>query len=730
MPPIPALPPTRPRPSATKMLRLAMFGLVVLGTSSARGQQDQGERGSAAGLFAVAPSTPLEQWSAADYLIRAGRTADAIPYLNQFLGSNPSDATILAVRDRFGLGSILRLQDDPRTRPAVQPMLHRIGKALRGRAQDPARNDQAIDLLTRSPAEQEVGIERLRAAGPYAVPALLRRLEAPETSSEDRALILSNMTRLDRSAVPPLIAALDAEDAGLVADVATILGRVRDRRAIPALTYLAALPDAPASARDAARSAIERITGRDFEGQPDPPDRLLADQAWSYHRGTMGFPSGNVELWTWRDDAPVAEAIPSAVAALRLGRRLAEEALSLDPENPHAQAALLSLKLDEVIDSEGPEAVIQDDPNGVFSKAVASKPAILGRVLRSAVADGRSALASVAANALANAQVAPGDPARLRPLVEALGSTDRRVQLAAASALLGLEADGPLPGRVEIVPILARFVSATERPEAVVVDGSTAGANQVARLLRLAGFEPRVAVSGPEGFRIAADSAAVEFLVVEPTTLQGPWGWSDLLTNLRADSRTAGLPVFLIGPKSRNDRLAASLSSYSNTSTIVATDDPRSFRVQLDRALEDMGARPLSPQEREFGAREAAALLARIARQPESRYETDLAGVEPSLTGALRNPPAAAGVATALGGTPAGGAQRSLASVLLDPSATVEVRREAGESLARSIHRFGPLLASSQASHLREASTSEPDPDLRAIMATALDALRPSDPGD
>src|SRR5271170_4992120 len=68
-------------------------------------------------LFAKEPRTPLELWQAVDYLVRTSQAKKAVPYLDKFVKSAPDDATMIAVRNQYGLGSILRLNDDPATQP-------------------------------------------------------------------------------------------------------------------------------------------------------------------------------------------------------------------------------------------------------------------------------------------------------------------------------------------------------------------------------------------------------------------------------------------------------------------------------------------------------------------------------------------------------------------------------------------------------------------------------------
>src|SRR5690606_8331904 len=107
-----------------------------------------------------------------------------------------------------GVGSILRLQDHPATSPFARPIADRLAQATRRTATRPERIERSVAALTKSTDEQDYAVERLREAGSYAVPALVQALRDPGLSADDRATIVRNMGRLDRSAVPALIAAL------------------------------------------------------------------------------------------------------------------------------------------------------------------------------------------------------------------------------------------------------------------------------------------------------------------------------------------------------------------------------------------------------------------------------------------------------------------------------------------------------------------------------------------
>ena len=100
-------------------------------------------------------------------------------------------------------------------------------------------------------------------------------------------------------------------------------------------------------------------------------------------------------------------------------------------------------------------------------------------------------------------------------------------------------------------------------PKAVVIDGNVNRASQLAGFLKELGYDPQVADDrATDGFRLAAESADVELILIDPHFVQGHWRLVDTLANLRADARTAAIPIFVVGPPEP----AASSSTTSSTS--------------------------------------------------------------------------------------------------------------------------------------------------------------------
>jgi HEAT repeat protein len=666
--------------------------------------------------FSSEPKTPLESWEVATYLIRIGQPDQAAPYVKKFIDFNPDDATLLQARDAYGTGSFLALSDYPETRPYAKELAGRLARASIRSATDPARMAQAIQGLTKSPEEQTVAVERLREAGPYAVPPWLQALGVSGIDPSSRSALSENLGRLDKNAVPALIAALDSSDTSVVGDVARALGRIGDARAVPALTYLAARVNPPSFARGEAIQAVQKLTGQEFGSEPKIPVRVLSDLARSYHNHAIRFPTDPVVLWLWNpaDKVPAPVQLSVRDAEGFLGLRAAREALEIDPTDVEAKVVQIGLGLDH-------------DPANWKASALASGGEILGKVLRRAVAERRFDLAVVVSPILGELANRNDLLVKDRPnaLVDALLSPDRRVQFAAAATLIDIDPRKPFPGSSQVVPVLARFLASRTTSRALVIDGNAERASQVTGFLRNLGLDARTAPTGAEGFTDAAESADIELIVIDPNSINDPWDVTQTLANLGADARTASLPVFLVGPLDLRNRLGSKLESFPNAQFLVTPTETRLLKDQIERGLVAAGARPLSADERSSFAKRAAALLARIARSPGSPFEYGLPRAEPGLALALNGPIAAAEAAEALGDIPGVDAQRSLADVALDPSKDVKVRVVAARQLARNIRRFTPRLASSQEASLVAELGQEADPTLREALAAVAGALKP-----
>ncbi len=666
-------------------------------------------------LFAIDPRTPLELWSAIDYLTRTGQSEKAVLYLERFSKAQVDDSTWIAIRDRYGAGSILRLSDNAATAKYAEPLVTAFTASMRKVARSPERVARFMKELTGGPVERDFGARHLREAGSHAAPQIAQELARTDLAADARASLLFGLGQLDRSAIPGLATLLEASNPMIAASAAQILGSIGSSAALPYLAYPAAAGANP-QLKMAAQAAIARITGRPYASQKQTSAQILTAAAWSYHRHQATFEDDPPLLWMWdaQTQAPQAQEMSRSEAEAMIGGRFAQEALRLDPKNHDARVAAVSIMLDKAVEKTG-RLDFATKNAAAFNAAKASGPAVLSDVLKTAIADGRGDLAAVSAQALG--AVSRRDQLtgrRMHPLAEALLASERPTQFAAAKALVELGPTARFPGSSLVVPTLARFLVHQPKPRAVVIDSNPSRGSQLAGLLVDLDYDSELEVNPEIGFRAAAGSANVDLVLVSYDLFRPGWKLPDTLTNFHADARTKGIPLYVYGPIDLPIKRPNIGHDYPGIRYLVQPLEAGSLRRQL-RVL----PRTLTEAERQAYARESQALLGRIAADRKSPFASDLSRIEPILAAAAGAPGATPPLATALGATPSPDAQRALADVVLDRSRNEAFRKAAVESLVASIERFGPLVSAEQESRLADlAKTStDGDPSFARVMA-------------
>jgi HEAT repeat protein len=675
-------------------------------------------------LFAKEPRTPMELWDAIDYLLRTNQSQKALPFVDKFIKSKPDDATLIAIRNRYGPGSVLRLNDHDVTRPFAQTVAEAMVTAARKYASQPERIKRFIDELTKTPEEQDYGVRHLREAGPDAIPYLIEALAQADLTASDRRLILHNMGRLDRSVIPPLVAVLDSPDEAIAADAATVLGLISDKAAIPFLTFPATSPQALPQVRAAAQAAITRLTGQPFSPELGTATQILTSTAWRYHRHQVDWSTNSVILWEWNNDrrTAVAREVLRTEADTMIGLRLTHQALQLDPHNQKALVTHYSLILEQDVEKVG-FTNFPTKEDATFKAVTASGPVILTEVLKTAIADGKTDLAAAAVIALAHItdRSALAATGRRHPLVDALYAPARRVQFTAAKALVNMAPTVLFPGSSQVVPTLARFTTNQTLPRAVVIDSNPNRGSQLTGFLINLGYDSELELTGAQGFAAAAETADVELILISYDLFRRGWGIHDTLANLSADSRTALIPIFIYGPLDVQYKRPNLAYDYPRIKFLVQPADAATLKKQLTGLPV-----PLTDEERISYARQATALLARISTNWQGPLATNLTAAEPALSVAVFRSPTSADATTVLGSIPDPDAQRSLAGLVLDPSQPVESRKHSAAQLVRSIKQFGPLVSAGQEFWLAASVNEETDPNLRTELLAIVRVLHRS----
>lgn len=659
--------------------------------------------GQAPGLesFAVQPQKPEELIDAIDYLVRVGRDDQAVGLAQKLVDSQADTETLLRIRDRFGTGKLLTLQStpNPRLRQLLNQFADSVAKAAFEGMRDESRIAKLIKQLGASKEETELAREGLSRAGSPVVSSLINAYLADDATPQSRRAIQQALNALQTSAVPGLVGALRHPDARARAAVAEALGEIRDHRALPWLVYQST------QAGEVGQAAGQAVMKLNHGRSVDSPLRFLTSEAASYLDRDVYFTSPNVETWVWNEKENELQSVTldKNVAEGAIGYRLARLALNLDPNDAAAQAIALSTLLQEESDRLG-AAFPKEDPAGVWAMALASGPRTLENVLKRALLTGRhEAVAVLAIKALGQVagvnDLATGT-GRPHVLVDALSSTDRRVQFEAAKTLVELDPSERFPGSSRVVPALARFIQANpQMPRAIVVNNNMVEGSNWISYLKNAGYDALLETSGRDGFMEAARRGDAELILV--STQMDPTGWDlpETVSNFKADARTAGVPLIVVGALDAKLRLRTLLSNNPGLGFMVSPANEAIARRQIDFQLAKLVVSPLTTVERVNYATQASALLSRLASEKGPNAMTAMLGsLDPHVYRSLK---VRSGAST-LAPVPTPDELGDLAGRVLQESLPAPERIKAAQKLAGLIQKSGVDAPAEQAQKIDE----------------------------
>jgi HEAT repeat protein len=681
------------------------------------------------------PKTPEEQFRATLLMLRLARPKVARLYLEQFMAGNPDDEFLLKLRDQYGPAAFMRLYNAEELRPLSAELLDQVSQAFRTRGADPQRIDRLIQDLSASPVQQAAALAALRDAGTVVVPHIVRRLASAREEQRDE--LLRVLVQLGQRAVPPLLGALAAPDPDVRAGVIQVLGHSGDREVAAHLWYPAFTqePDHPAGVRTAAREALARIhaaTEADVAQVSTTTaarelERLALEHFRNEHRWEPAE-DGLVEVWIW--DGQQGTVAPLRVtpesASLLYGARFARQAMAIGSENADRQALFLALTLAAAAQQAGWDQPLPTGPGTAFDLALLAGPEVMTRVLVLSLANRQVRAAVGALQVLA--RIAPADElqgtdAERSPIIAALNDPHPRVQFAAAAAVLQIDPGRRFPGATRVVEILARALNDSGLPAAVVVHADVQQANHVAGFIQQLGYgETYIAPTGQEAFQRAASQGDVELIVLNANVIR--WPLSETIANLRADARTASIPIVIFGPEREAPRVQYLLRLHPLLAYVVESQTLEQFAAQSQPFLDSLRIPGPSPEERARRAATAAYWLGAIALG--GRLDIyDLVPAEAALATVVAEPDVGHNALIALGAIPTRNAQSRMQEVAVNGNAPPENRVTAATELAGHIQRHGILLSDEQIVALRTSREAAVDPELATALAAVLGSLRP-----
>jgi HEAT repeat protein len=634
------------------------------------------------------PQTPRQLFEAAVAMVDIGRNDLARKYLLQVNPAALSEDELAEIRQSIGSPNLIRLEGLPELEALVRPVVDRSNGVLARRAAQPQRVRSLLADLGKSPEARSAALAELKNLGPFAVPTLLSAAVA-EKDTARLAEITSLCAAADAPAIPMLEAALQANEPVVQRIAAEALGRIGQSTANPDLEFLASAPQSDPAVRQAAQRALRlltppsRVAGRVAAGSELDPltlSRRLSDAAQAKLREplTTGSPSSTAPSstapseWTWdpRQKRVVQQTLSPRQAADRAALRHATRAVELVPDDTHPRVVQ---KACELANQGPPESLFPPTGEGVGETPPTDPAApytstnVWSKVLDLGLSAGRPEIAARAAQALARQ---PETYAELNwsdsqnPLYRALASGDPRVQLAAAETLVQRGPKHPYRGAPQVVENLRRLLeSEASRPMAVVGEVAADRAADISGMLRELGFDTLTAVSGREAFRAASERNDITLVVLHPNVIR--WTLSETLANLRADGRTAHLPVVVYGPARLAPRFQRPAPGQPRVHYAAYVETPEELRTQLGPVLDLALGRKLPEGQREELRLRAIELLREIAEMKGTRVY-DLAGMEDALARAGTDPQLAESAYRALASLGTSRAQSLLAEALIN----------------------------------------------------------------
>jgi len=683
----------------------------------------------------VKPTTISANFDAALLMVKLARLDLAKFYLQKTLDLSPTDDDLLALREAHGTATFLELSRLKELDPPASQLLDKLTQAVRNQVGQPGYADSLVAKLNGSARERSEASAELRHLGAHAVPTILKHLESADVG---RATLTQLLLQFGADAIAPMIGALQSPSPQIRAVAAEILGHVGGESDAIWLWYPAFRDGEAEGVRDAARLALARLK----YGNPQTAGRLSSDEAPrrlmqtanQHLTGTYVWPPLNEDqselpVWVW-DNASgmlIEQVVPRSQASVYFAERLAREAAVLAPDSEQAPVLLLSSLLIRAVEQNEWKTPLPIGEHSAIDLAVRCGPETCDRVLRYSLDQNLPA----ATLGVLQAFALNGSPSWLNKsggrsaVVEALDSLDQRIQFAAAVTILNWEPTESFPHARRVIEILARTINADSRSASIVMDPNTSRGQQTATLFSELGFVATQVQTGQQGFLQAAERGDIALAVLHPNVIR--WELTQTVANLRADSRTARIPVVIYGPKSIRDRFDDFTTQFQNVVYVDEGESAMEINRELRPFLVQLNPPTLTAEQRTEQIRDAARWLRRIAVR-NVPHVFSLEPAEAALTRAVMDPDIGEDALIALGGIARPIAQTEFLKVATSPSASTELRQLAAYQLSYHIQRHGLLLTQNAAQTLQTALQGEADPQVRLALASAIGSLNPSGP--
>jgi HEAT repeat protein len=643
------------------------------------------------------PSSPVELIGAINSLIDLNQPDEAKKYITKLLALKLNDEALYVLQRRVGSGVFFKLAGDQRYHPEGKELADEVLIAAQKQSRDPKRLALLIKQLSDPAPEVRSGaLSDLKSGGIDAVLLMIAAM-GDDARRDEHARIRYSLAQMGSIVVEPLIGTLASPSANLKAQAIEILGLLEARRATPYLIHPLLSSKQPHPVREAAKFALDRIVRAiptEKGGEAYLYQRIVSLTSGDLPRRPDA--EGNIELWLW-DPArklPVAITYAAADAALVEAAQLAVDLYDLRPESVEYRRLYLLAILESAKLVNGLDRSLPTGKGSARELAGRTGVEAVEDLLVEAIRQNRIAAAIGAVEVLGdigNEQVLLSQGGDVRPLVEALSHTDRRLRFAAAEAIIKIDPHHDYAG-ASLLPETLGYLASTAGVRRVLIGHpQSATAQSLVGMLAEMGFEADTATTGRQFFFKATESPDYEFLLLSDAISQP--SLNETLQALRTDRRTGSLPIGIMAREERLSQLQLEAAEDDKLTLVFPRPHERAtLELQVQRLIPNAGRQAISGEER---ARHAAAALAWLSRLAENqgRYGFyDLLRQVPQAERALYGGAASRPAAEVLGLIGSSRAQQALVDFASQGARPIADRQAAATAFKTAVARRGLLL--------------------------------------
>ena len=684
--------------------------------------------GLVAGLVLAGASTPAFSQAAPGEMTLAQKWKDFVHYINIAQVDMAKSFGQAILESQAEPREIYRLADETKSLekilsrgeqlPGMKDIIQRIRKMKRDGFQAEAANPdiiaKAIEMLAGTLTQFEHAKRLLQISGEYALPQLLQKLSAQDTTHLHRERIVAVLPHLGLVAVRGMSIALQTDSPIVQEAFVNAMRRIGYPLAGPRLKELADRKGTLPRVRRAALAALVECVGR--EAREKELSVLYYELAEKYyHRADSLRPDPRYDkanVWTWSAEkglgfTPVPRGIFCSVYAMRMAR------LALKNDQDHSKALALWLAAGLRRQAELPAGATDPLKGSDDARyyALAAGPRFLLDVLNRGLEEDDAPVALGAIEALAQTggaaslvqQVAGG----VQPLVRALSFPGRHVRFLAAVALADSLPIEKFDGSAFVMTVLNEALRQKGKKTALlVVDGTRT--NELKDAILAAGYEVIVAADGVKALAAGRKGSGVDMVVLtrkpEPGTI---------IASMRADPFYKAVPAVVLF---RSADLRRQAAKDKRTVLLTMGADATAVGEGMQKALALGIGKPLTSEEADAWIIRVSGTIRRLGLTNNKVHDVSRAAVSLTENTLNENPAVQTAAAEALAVIDLPAAQQAIAQLACSKAST-PVRIKAFSALSESLRRFGNKVPPVETKAIQDVVNGTEPLDIRRAAA-------------